>query len=186
MKQIARYKIQFDSLWITGSAMLTGAAMFLQAFYFLAMGKYQTSGGGYLALFMIIPMILEIAWFVLLKGVKLNAAGIYGILAGLMYTVVAIQNYFGDSVLLMVFGTIACLVLSGGILMITGGYFPYKLAGVAAFAAVLLIRFFAFDMGRYIRPRDWQGFMMELPALCILASIMLFCGGITRVGMPQE
>lgn len=181
MKQIARYKIEFDSIWITGSALLMGIATFIQAFYFLALGKYETVTGAYLAFFMIVPMVLEVAWFVLLKGVKLNAAGIYGILSILVMISVVIQNYFGHNVLQMVLSTIACLGLAGLALMITGGYFPYKLTGVAAFGLVFAIRLFVFDWKIFIQASDWQGFLPQIPALCMIGSIALFFCGITRV-----
>ena len=133
MKQIARYKIEFDSVWVTGSALLMGVASFIQAFYFLAMEKYASVNGAYLAFFMIVPMVLEVAWFVLLKGVKLNAAGIFGILSVLICAEVAIQNYFGNNVLQIVLGTINYLSLAGLVLLVTGGYFPYKLYSLCCF-----------------------------------------------------
>lgn len=181
MKRIARYRIELESNWVTLSALLMGIAFFVQAMYFLAFGHYQTAGGWVNTIFMILPMALEFAWFILLKGVKLNAAGVYGILSVVICLVLMIQNYVTGSILQMIFGTLIYLVAAGLALLITGGYFPYKLIAIALFAGIGLVRILAFDLVRFILPGNWQGMVLELPALCMIFAMMLFFCGITGI-----
>lgn len=176
MKRIATYKVNMESTWITASAMLMGLAFFVRAVYFLAMGGTD-AGAANVVFLMVLPMILEAGWFVLLKGVKLNAAGIYGILAMVTCVLLAVQNFFGGNVLQMVLGVIAYLLVSGLMFLVVGGYFPYKYFCLAALGVILLVRFLGFDLG-YLRSGNWQGFLVELPALCNLAALALFFGGI--------
>ena len=179
MKRIARYRIELESNWVTLSALLMGIAFFVQAMYFLAFGHYQTAGGWINIFFMIIPMALEFAWFILLKGVKLNAAGVYGIIAAVICLVLIVQHFVTGSILQMIFGTLMYLVAAGLALLVTGGYFPYKLIAIALFAGIGLVRVLVFDLVRFILPGNWQGMVLELPALCMIFAMMLFFGGIT-------
>lgn len=179
MKRIASYKVNMESSWITVSAMLMGMAFFVQAVYFLALGGME-AGTGSVIFLMILPMLLELGWFVLLKGVKLNAAGIYGIMAMAICLLLAVQNFFGGNVAQMVLGVIAYLLISALIFLVVGGFFPYHYFCTAALALILLVRFLGFDLGT-LRSGDWYGFLAEVPALCNLAALAcFFCGVSSR------
>lgn len=180
MKKIARYQIESESSWITLSALLMGVAFFIQAMFYLAFGNYKDLSGFHNAMFLIIPMGLEFVWFVLLKGIRLNHCGVYAILSVLVCVLLAVQNFMAGSVAQMILGAISYLLVSGLVLMVIGGYFPYKLFAVAAFGAIAVFRFVVFDVSRFITPGEWQGLITEIPALCMILSVMLFFCGITR------
>lgn len=179
MKQLARYKIQFDSKAIIASVALMGVSIFLQAIYFFVLQDITQVPSGELTLFFILPVVLELGWIILLHSVKLNAAGVYGILGSVICLLLMVQLYFVGGVLQMVLGTIAYLLGCGLLLMITGGFFPYKYFGMVWFALMALIRYFCFDADRYIRSGDWTGFALEAGSLCVVAALSLFFGGIT-------
>lgn len=181
MKQLARYKVNFESQWICASVALMGTAFFAQALYFFALTRLEETPVSKLIIFLILPTLLEILWFVLLRTVKLNASGIFGILASVFCILLTVQVFFIGGVLQMVLAVIAYLLASALTLMITGGFFPYKYLGMACFALIFCVRFLGFDMARYIHAGDWIGFVQEIPALCILAAISCFFGGITGI-----
>lgn len=181
MEQLARYKVNFESQWISASVALMGTALFAQALYFFVLTRIHETPISHVVVFLALPMLLEIIWFVLLRMVKLNASGIFGILAAVFCVLLMVQVFFVGGVVQMVLAVIAYLLAAALMLMITGGFFPYKYFGMACFALIFCVRFFGFDMGRYIHAGDWRGFLLELPALCIIAAIGCFFGGITGI-----
>lgn len=181
MKQIARYKINFDSKWMTVSGVLMGVCFFMQSVYFLGVVKLQGLDFPMLLLHLIVPMALEFLWLVLLRGMKLNAAGVFGLLGTWMLILFMLQAWvYGDTWDLV---STALYVLFGGaaLIFITGGFFPYKLIGMAVMTIILCIRFFVFDWPAYIEPFDFGGLMLEGPTLCMMLAIICFLGGIDGV-----
>lgn len=178
MKQLARYKVNFDSPAILFSAAMMGISFFAQAIYFLVLNQIQEISKETLILFMILPMVLETGWVILLKC-KLNAAGVYGIIGSVVCVLLTVQIFMAGNVAQMIFGTIVYLLGIGLLVMITAGFFPYKYIGMVLFGLIGCGRLCFFDMPRYIRPGDWQGFVLELAGLCMIFSLMLFFGGIS-------
>lgn len=185
MKQIARYKVNFESKWIISSAALMGVALFCQMLFFFALNSPQEASGGELVLFLIIPAMLELAWIILLHSVKLNAAGVYGILGVVFCLLLAVQVCLTGGVVYLVLAIIGYLLASGLLLMITGGFLPYKYFGFAAFALLGLIRFFSSGIFGLLRRQQWAGLAQALPGVCILVAIMAFFGGITGVKIKK-
>lgn len=181
MKQIAQYKLNFDSAWMTFSGVLMGVSFFMQAVYFLGIVKLQGLDLPMLVLHLIGPMSLEFAWLVLLRGFKLNAAGVYGLLGILVLSLLLAQSVIYGTLWQIVTSFLILIIGSVTLIFITGGFFPYKLFGFLLFAGILCIRFFVFDWNIYIVPKDWAGLVLEAPALCMLGAVTSFFCGITGV-----
>lgn len=181
MKRIARYKLNFDSRWMTVSGVLMGVSFFMQAVYFLGINKLQGLDLPMLVLHLIAPMALEFFWLVLLRGTKLNAAGVYGILGTLMLMLFFVQACVYGGSWDIVSTALYLLVGGAALIFITGGFFPYKLIGFLAFIGILCIRFFVFDWDLYIVPQDWAGLVLEGPTLCMMGAVTCFFCGITGV-----
>lgn len=186
LKQVARYRIELDSKWASASAALMGAAFFLQALYFFALGGLQNSTGVRVALFLIFPMVMEVAWFILLRGTRRDDASMYGVLAIRVCLILLVQNLFLGSVVQIIFSIIGYLAAIALLMFICDGYLPYKVLGFAWFGLILLVRFLGFDIGRYLTPIDWTGLIFELPALCNIAAIMCIFPCMTRVKLVKK
>lgn len=181
MRRIARYKLNFDSNWMLVSGVLMGVCFFAQAIYFLGILKLRGLDFPMLVLHLIAPMALEFFWLVLLRGTKLNAAGVYGILGTMMLILFLAQACVYGGVWDIV--STALYVLFGGaaLIFITGGFFPYKLIGMAVMAIIISVRFFVFDWAAYVEPGDWAGLVLEAPTLSMMIAVFCFLGGITGV-----
>ncbi len=186
MKQLARYTILFDSKACVASSALMGVAIFFQAIYFFVIRNILEVSAGDLVLYFFVPMLLELAWILLLHSFKLNASGIYGILGSMVCVLLTVQVFLSGSPLQMVLGIIAYLIGISLLLLITGGFFPYKYFGMAWFAVIGVVRFCCFDMDRFIRAGDFRGFALEFTALCAIFSIAAFFGGISGVRIKKE
>jgi len=186
LKRIARYKLDFDSNWMTVSGVLMGVCFFAQSVYFLGIIKLQGLDFPMLMLHLIAPMALEFSWLVLLRGTKLNAAGVYGILGTFMLIWLLVLACIYGTTWDIVSTSLYLLFGGAALIFITGGFFPYKLIGMAVMAIILAVRFFVFDWNYYIEPFDFAGLVLEAPALCMLLAVFCFLGGITGVRINRE
>ena len=179
MKQLAQYHVRFDSKTIALSVAFMGVAIFLQAIFFFVIRDITQVATGDLVLFLILPAVLELGWIVLLHTVKLDMPRVYAILGCAICVLLAVQIYFVGSVVQMVLGTIAYLLGCGLLVLILWGYFPYKYFGLAWFVLVACVRYFGFDVSRYISCGDWKGFLLEASGLCVICAMALFFGGVS-------
>ena len=181
MKRIARYRLNFDSNWMTMSGVLMGVCFFMQSVYFLGIAKLQGLDFPMLVLHLIAPMSLEFLWLFFLRGTKLNAAGVYGLLGTAMLILFLLQACVYGGVWDIV--STALYLLFGGatLIFITGGFFPYKLIGMAVMLGILAIRVLVFDWPAYVEPMDFAGLMLEGPTVCMLLAVICFLGGIDGV-----
>lgn len=186
MKRVVQYRLNFDRKWLTASGMLMGLAFFVQALYFLGMADLQTVGAGTLMLYMIVPMALEAAWCILMRGARLDHGMVYGIIGALICVLLLVQSCFYGSTVRMVLGIVAYIFAGVTLLAITFGYFPYRLLGMVAFGMILLVRFFAFDIRLYLITKDWIGFLQEIPALCLIGAVGGLFGGMVGQRRKEE
>lgn len=181
MRQIAQYKLNFDSAWLIFSGVLMGLSFFAQAVYFLGIVKLQGLDIFMLCLHLVAPMSLEFIWLLFLRGFKMPVAVVYGVLGILMLSLMLVQSVFYGSLWQLVSCTISLVIGSLALILITGGFFPYKLFGFLIFAGILAVRFLVFDWQIYVLPGDWAGLVLEAPALCMLTALTCFFCGITGV-----
>ena len=181
MKQLARYKINFESKWLVASTALMGLAIFCQALLFFVFRMPQSVSGGTLTLYMILPMVLELGWIILLHSVKLNAPGIYGLIGCAFAVLLTVQICGTAGAGYIVLAILGYLVACGGFVMITGGFFPYKYFAMAYLALLLLVRFFRSGLIDLLRGGKWEEVAAALPGLCILTALSCFFGGISGV-----
>ena len=79
-KQYLRYQIDFNGKWAQPAALLMGLAFFLRLVYYLCLVSLHDCGFGEILFSMLLPLLLTCGYIVLLRVVKLNAPGIYGMI----------------------------------------------------------------------------------------------------------
>lgn len=185
MKQRARYKINFDSGWILASTALMGLAFFCQMVDFFVLHKPQDAVSMDLAFFLIVPAVFELIWIILLRCIKWNAAGICGITGTLFCVLLTVQNCFAGGTTYIILSVLAYLLAAGSLVMITGGFFPYKYIGMAYFGGLLIIRLIRSGVVGLLLQRNWTALTGAFPAVCILFAFMAFFGGISGVRIKK-
>lgn len=180
MKQLARYQINFDSKWIQWSGALMGAALFLRMLYFFVLSQLSAHTVAQWICLLLLPALVQVGWIVLVRIVKLKASGVFGILGAVTCILLMIQAFLLGSALQMILAALFYLLSAGLVLMITGGFFPYKYFGMLAFALIGILRFVLFDLS-LIRSGEITDVILAIPALCMVAAIACFFGGITGV-----
>ncbi len=140
LKQIVRYKLEFGSQWAAWSGACMGLAFFLRAVYFFGVRTVQTVPAGILIIGMILPMLLEAAWFILLRTVHLNAPGIFGILGVVYCLFLGIHTFTGGNVLVAILSFLLYVLMAAAFLAIVGGFIRQKSIAVAACVLILVLR----------------------------------------------
>ena len=101
-----RLRMDFEGPRLNAAAALMGGAFFLRAVYYFGVQGLNDSLGT-LLLMMAFPMILEAAFVITLRGVRLNTPGLCGILTALYCLLLLIQCFFYGNFLRTMLGIIA-------------------------------------------------------------------------------
>ena len=164
--------MDFEGPWLNAAAALMGGAFFLRAVYYFGVQGLSDSLGT-LLLMMAFPMILEAAFVIVFRGVRLNAPGLCGILAALYCVLLLIQSFFYGDFLRTMLGIVAYPVCGIALLALIFGLLRSRGLVVTVFAVVVAVRLLMFDLGAYILKLRLAEFLPEAAALCGLLSLTL-------------
>lgn len=174
-----RYRMDFGCPQLTASTALMGLAFFLRAVYYFGFVGLQNLGVMTMILHIILPMTLEIAFVLLLRGIRLNAPGVYGIICGLYCVVLVIMTFGYGNVLRTILGVIWYVVCGAAIVTTMGGILRSRILTATAFFLAVGVRFLCFDLGSYILDFHPVAFLPEAAGLCVLGAMAFLALGIT-------
>ncbi len=169
LKRIVRYRLDFDRKWLTASGALMGIALFLQVLHYFAVVSISQVTTPTLVRNLILPLILEAAWFLLLRGFRLNAPGVYGILGSLFAALMIIQTFANGSVFSGLIALVSLVLCAVALLAITGGYLRFRFVGVVVLLGSIVLRLLFGGLEQKL---------LEAALLCDMAAILLFFGGL--------
>ena len=169
-KKTLHYKMDFENskLWVAAAMM--GASFFLRVAYFFGFTRLEDVGAWNLLAFLILPVVVELAFMVLLRGIRLNAPGVYGILGAAYCFLQLLQSFQYGDVLRTVLAVVA-YIGCGALLFITAGGMLKKGFAVAALIVTALVRLLAFDLSAYILKLRLISFLPEAAAICGLLAL---------------
>ncbi len=169
LRRIVRYRMNFDKKWLTASGVLMGIGFFLQVVYYFAVVSILAVSPWEIVVHLVLPLVMEAAWFLLLRGFRLNAPGLYGIFGCGFAVLLILQTFSGGSVLGGIMALVGLLLASVALIAVTGGYLRSRFTGALVFLAVLVLRLIF--GGLSVK-------MLELAAMCDIAAMLLFFGGL--------
>lgn len=178
MKPTVVYKLRFDSKWLVWSAVMMGIAFFAQAFDFIGLRLMQGISTAHMILYMILPMLLEAAWCVLIRGNYEDRAKIGGIIGAALCLLLLVQAVICGKIVLIIFGIASCLIAGAILVLVTWGFIPHRHFGFLVLAALVALRVILFGIVDAVFSLNWAAILAELPAVCSFASMMFFFGGI--------
>jgi len=176
-KKTHNYRMDFDGRRHFWSAALMGCAFFLRAVYYFGFTRPETVGAWNLMIFLIAPMVLEAAFMVLMRGIRYNAPGVYGVMGAAYCLLLMLQSLQSGSVVRIILGIIAYLVCGAALIAATGSLLSKGVAVTALFMT-LAVRFLFFDLSGYIFSLRIVAFIREAAALCGLLSLGALCLGL--------
>ena len=171
------YRMDFEGrrhFWTTA---LMGCAFFLRAVYYFGFTRPETVGAWNLIIFLIAPMFIEAAFMVLMRGIRYNAPGVYGIMGAAYCLLLMLQSFQSGSVVQIILGVIAYLVCGAAVIAVTGGLLSKGVAVTALFST-LVVRFLCFDLSGYIFSFRIVTFIREASALCGILGLGMLCLGL--------
>lgn len=168
MKKYHQYQMNFKSKFATLSMVCMGISMFLSVLYYLGLSTLGDFSGGKLLFCLWLPLILGIAYVVLMGVVRLNAPGTFAILAVAGCVIQILSSFTGGDMGRILLGIPGNLLAILVVIVVVGGFFPAKLPASIVFGAVIALRVIVFDLGR-LTLLEW---LPELAELMMLAAFM--------------
>lgn len=184
MKRLVRYKLNFESKWLTFSGVMMGVAFFIQALDYFALRQLHTVDIWQLLLFLILPMVLEVCWCVPLRSEIWSRAEVHGVFAALICLVLLCQSFLIGDVFASVLMTVFFVLGGATAVLITFGLISHLALGMLVFAAVVVVKVLLFTLPQYVAD-GYISLISELPSICAIVGMLLFFGGMRGEGIPS-
>jgi hypothetical protein len=153
-----------------------GLSFFLRVAYYFGFTRLEQTGGFELAMLMIVPMVLEIGFMVMIRGLKLNLPGIYGIMGAVFCAILIVQSFCVGGVLRIVLSFIGYLACGAALVGVGWGLLSKSL-GVCVLGLTFVVRLLAFDL-KYLLKLRLIVFMREAAGLCVILALAFLCAGL--------
>ena len=174
-----RLRMDYDAPWLNVSAALMGSGFFLRAVYYFGVQGLSDSLGT-LLLMMAFPMIVEASFVIVLRGVRLNAPGLCGILSALYCVLLLVQCFLYGDFLRTLLGIVAYTACGLVLMALILGWLKSRGLVFTVFAVTAAARFLLFDLGALLQ-LQLAAFLPEAAALCGLLAMALLPFGIKSV-----
>lgn len=143
LERMVHFRIDFRKPWAQYSAALMGVFIFLRAVYFFACLDMTDVMAGYLWLHLIIPLVIAIAYIVLLHGLHFNEPVVYGVVGAAVCVLMIIYNVQCGTPLWGVFAVIWYIVSVIVLLATVLGFLPNRLYLLIAFVVAVIFQYFS-------------------------------------------
>lgn len=171
-----QYHMDLDSKAHQGAPAMMGCAFFLRAAYYFGFTRPEDAGVWNLLIFLILPMLIEAAFMVMIRGIRLDLPSIYGILGAAYCLLMVLQSFQSDSVLRIILGPIAYLSCAAALIGV-GWNLLSKSLTVAVLLVVFTVRLLGFDLG-YLFSLRLIPFIREAAGLCGILGLSLLAMGL--------
>ncbi len=180
--QIKRYRMDFDGKGVSAAGIFFGIAFLFRMVYYFGFARFFDAGVGEVLFWLILPGLLELGAIVLLRGLRFNAPGVYGILGALECLLLIVMCFGYGSILRTILGVLAYLVCGGLIFACSAGWLSKE---IASFFLILIsaIRILAFELPCLIRNFRSPEILCSLAGMCVLLGLTSLTFGFK---LPQK
>ena len=171
-----KYHMDFESKQHLAAPALMGGAFFLRTVYYFGFTRPENAGVWNLLIFLILPMALEAAFMVMLRGIRLDLPGVYGIMGAVYCVLLLLQCFQSGDLLRIILGSLAYLCCGAAVVGSGWGLLSKSLT-LAVLIVTVAVRFFVFDLSGYVFKLRLIPFIREAAAVCgLLALVFLIAG----------
>lgn len=170
-RKMKRYAMDINGKSMNSALIMMGLSFFLRAVYYFACVQIETVGFFELLVWMILPMVLEGAFIVMLRVLKLNMPGVYALMAAAVGLLMVLQSFGYGSIVRTVLAIVAYVGCSVLIIGVAGGYLSKQIA-VASYLVTALIRFLCFELFQMIFHLRVVAFIKDATGLFALLGLM--------------
>lgn len=172
-----RYHMEPDSRSHVAFSAFMGGAFFLRAAYYFGFSRPEEAGFWSLLIFLILPALLECGYMVMVRGLRLDLPGVYGIMGAAYFALMLLQSFQTGGVLRIVLAIPAYLCCAAAMVGIGWGLLSKSLAN-AVLVITLAVRVLAFDLSGYVLKFRVIPFIREAAALCGIIGMICFITGL--------
>ncbi len=179
-RKMKRYTLDMTGKSMGGALIMCGLSFFLRAVYYFGCVQIETIHFWELLTWMILPMLVEAAFIVMLRILRLNLPGVYAMMAAGVGLLMILQS-FGYGLWLR---TILAIIAYAGcgvlIIGVAGGYLSKQIA-VAGYVLTALVRFFGFELGQQVFRLRLTAFIKDATGLFALIGLMYLAASFKEV-----
>ena len=124
--KLIRYRMDPKGKAAENAAGLMGIGMFLRIVYFFALTRLESAGAFLLIFGLILPLIAEVAFIVMIKGLRLNNPWLYAIVGAFLCLVLLVLGFQYGNVLRLVLAILLYLAGGGALVAMVMGFLPNK------------------------------------------------------------
>lgn len=172
-----RYHMDPDSRAHIASSAFMGGAFFLRVAYYFGFTRPESAGFWNLLIFLILPALLECGYMVMVRGLRLDLPGVYGIMGAIYFILMLLQSFQVGSVLRIILSIPAYLCCAAAIVGTGWGMLSKSLVN-AVLVLTFVVRVLAFDLTGYILRFRVIPFIREAAALCGIIGMICFITGL--------
>lgn len=176
-KMTYKYRMDLDGKQHMAAAALMGGAFFLRAAYYFGFTRPEEAGVWNLLIFLILPMLLEGAFMVMLRGLRLNMPGTYGIMGAAYCVLLLLQSFQAGGLLRIILAVPAYLICAAALVGVGWGLLSKSLT-VAVLLVTFAVRFLVFDLSGFVFSLRVIAFIREAAALCGILSLVCLALGL--------
>ena len=164
LKQYHRYRMDFTSKAASISALCMGVSLFLLSVYYFLLRDLSSIKSAEAIFGLVIPMLVSVAFIVLIRFVKWNAPGLFAIIGAVVCLTLMITAFSSGSLLRGILGGVWYIFCGIILIAVAGGYFPGTMPACVMFSIALIVRLLAFDL----RLRGVSNWVHELAILSMI------------------
>ena len=122
--KLIRYRMDPKSKAADTATGLMGIGMFLRIVYFFALTRLESVGAFMLVFGLFLPLIAEVAFIVMMKGLRVNNPWLYAFVGALLCLVLLVLGFRYGSVLRLILAILIYLACGGGLVAMVMGFLP--------------------------------------------------------------
>ena len=166
-RQIRRPQIDFSCKWCGIFSAFMGGSLFFTTVRYFGLINLVDCGFGEILFLMILPMLISVAFVVLVWGMQLNAPGIYGILGMCCCALLIIGSIFTGDILRIILSILGYGAGAAALYFAVAGRIRSASMTSSVFVAALIIRILLYSF----RSFNLSALAMEGAALCMIAGL---------------
>lgn len=168
-------RLDLESNWCRRAAAWMGLSFFLRMVYYFGLKNLNDVPGGEIAFSVILPLVVSVAFILLLKLPKLSGLN-YPITAASLSMAVAVNYFLTEQMNVAgVLSGILLLAVAGGIMAAVLGYIPERKWLLWASMAALVFRALFVDLLGYILPLSQIDLIAYIPMASNLFAAAAVC-----------
>lgn len=156
------------------TGVLMGIAIFAQALDYFGLREPGSVAVYPMLVMLILPLLLEMAWCVCLRLIRLKRAEVYGIFGAVFCLLLLLQSFFYAKVLLTVLFCVLLLISGSVMVLISWGFISYRFLGGLLLLLVAVARIITVATSRFVGGHDWMGLLNDLPSICVLLALSCY------------